>query len=192
MSTSTFHLGIFSCCKSTTWVQRLYFPSTRWGFFRPEKSWRLQPGLNPRTWVLKGSTLPLDHRSLFDVRYSCVLTETHRDGFNLLKKDICKVVPVCMPRWHSGEWRFSPPPPHTHTQPQHNSKWTWMVCFVPGHPHALWTGGWVETRTGTGTLEQRKISSPARNQTMMPQLSNLWPTWDINYAISALSDTCIH
>ena len=34
-----------------------------WGFFRPEKSRRLQPGLNPRTWVLKGSTLPLDHRS---------------------------------------------------------------------------------------------------------------------------------
>ena len=34
-----------------------------WGFFRPEKSWRLWPGLNPRTWVLKGSTLPLDHRS---------------------------------------------------------------------------------------------------------------------------------
>jgi len=28
-----------------------------WGFFLP--------GLNPRTWVLKGSTLPLDHRSRF-------------------------------------------------------------------------------------------------------------------------------
>ena len=25
---------------------------------------RLQPGLNPRTWVLKARTLPLDHRSL--------------------------------------------------------------------------------------------------------------------------------
>jgi len=36
-----------------------------WGFFRPEKSRRLRPGLNPRTWVLKGSTLSLDHRSLF-------------------------------------------------------------------------------------------------------------------------------
>jgi len=34
-----------------------------WGFFHPENSWRLRPGLNPRTWVLKGSTLPLDHRS---------------------------------------------------------------------------------------------------------------------------------
>jgi hypothetical protein len=34
-----------------------------WGFFRPENSWQLRPGLNPRTWVPKGSTLPLDHRS---------------------------------------------------------------------------------------------------------------------------------
>jgi hypothetical protein len=34
-----------------------------WGVFCPEKSWRLRLGLNPRTWVLKGSTLPLDHRS---------------------------------------------------------------------------------------------------------------------------------
>jgi len=34
-----------------------------WGFFRPEKSWRLRPGLNPRTWVLKD----LDHRSRLDV-----------------------------------------------------------------------------------------------------------------------------
>ena len=34
-----------------------------WEFFRPEKSWWLRPGLNLQTWVLKGSTLPLDHRS---------------------------------------------------------------------------------------------------------------------------------
>jgi hypothetical protein len=38
-----------------------------WGFLCPEKSWRLQPGLNLRTWVLKGSTLPLDHRSRCNV-----------------------------------------------------------------------------------------------------------------------------
>jgi len=36
-----------------------------WGFFCPEKSWRLWPGLNPRTRVLRGSTLTLDHRSRF-------------------------------------------------------------------------------------------------------------------------------
>jgi len=39
-----------------------------WGIFRPEKSW--WPGLNPRTWVLKGSTLLLDHRSrLYETSY---------------------------------------------------------------------------------------------------------------------------
>jgi len=49
----------------------------------------------------------------------------------------------------------------------------WSVCFMPGHPHAHLTGGWVGTRNGIGILEERKISSPARNQTMMPLLSNL-------------------
>jgi hypothetical protein len=34
-----------------------------WGYFCPEKSWRLRPSLNPRTWVLKGSMLTLDHPS---------------------------------------------------------------------------------------------------------------------------------
>ena len=33
--------------------------------FSPLKIRRLRPGLNPRTWVLKASTLPLDHRSRF-------------------------------------------------------------------------------------------------------------------------------
>ena len=32
-------------------------------FFFALKIRRLRPGLNPRTWVLKASTLPLDHRS---------------------------------------------------------------------------------------------------------------------------------
>jgi hypothetical protein len=57
--------GSFTCRKYATWDRRLYFPSEgrrAEDFFRPEKSWRFQPGLNPRTWVLKGSTLPLDHR----------------------------------------------------------------------------------------------------------------------------------
>jgi hypothetical protein len=31
--------------------------------FSPRKIRRLRPGLNPRTWVLKASTQPLDHRS---------------------------------------------------------------------------------------------------------------------------------
>jgi hypothetical protein len=31
--------------------------------FLPLKIWRLRPGFNPRTWVPKASTLPLDHQS---------------------------------------------------------------------------------------------------------------------------------
>ena len=38
--------------------------------FPPLKIRRLQPGLNPRTWVPKASTLPLDHRSRSGCAYS--------------------------------------------------------------------------------------------------------------------------
>ena len=57
----------FTCRKSTTWDQRLYFPSKEGvlRIFSPWKIRRLQPGLNPRTWVPKASTLHLDHRSRF-------------------------------------------------------------------------------------------------------------------------------
>jgi len=79
---------------------------------------------------------------------------------NLIQCFQCILVSVklflCVPCRHSEECRFS----STH-----------------------WTGGWVGTRTVMGTLEYRKISSPARNQIKMPPLSNLWP---INYAISAM------
>ena len=68
------HLGIF------------YMPQIYDGFtsppkegvlriFSPLKIRRLRPGLNPRTWVLKASTLPLDHRSRCDryiITYSLV------------------------------------------------------------------------------------------------------------------------
>ena len=37
--------------------------------FSPLKIRRIRPGLNPRTWVLKASTLPLDHRSRLDLFY---------------------------------------------------------------------------------------------------------------------------
>ena len=47
-----------------------------WGFFCP---WRLRTGLNPRTWVPKASTLPLDHRSrIRNVNMSsCAVSGTH-------------------------------------------------------------------------------------------------------------------
>jgi hypothetical protein len=55
-----------NCSKSATWDRRLYFPSEgrrAEDFFSPLKIRRLRPGLNPRTWVPKASTLPLDLRS---------------------------------------------------------------------------------------------------------------------------------
>jgi hypothetical protein len=44
-----------------------------WGFFFAPKIRRLRLGANPRTWVPKDSTLPLDHRSRLkaDVNSSC-------------------------------------------------------------------------------------------------------------------------
>jgi hypothetical protein len=38
-----------------------------WEFLCPLKIRRLRPGLNPRTWGLKASTLPLDHRSRYSL-----------------------------------------------------------------------------------------------------------------------------
>ena len=69
--------GSFTCRKSITWDKRLYFPSEgrRADEYFVLKNRRLRPGLNPRTWVPKATTLPLDHRSrLFDClpRTSCL------------------------------------------------------------------------------------------------------------------------
>ena len=55
-----------------------------WGFFHPEKSWRLRLGLNPRTWVLKRSTLPLDHWSRFHLLYLLYFLDIqHVSGINM-------------------------------------------------------------------------------------------------------------
>jgi hypothetical protein len=58
------------CRKSATWDRRFYFPSEgrRVEGISPLKIRRLRTGFNPRTWVPKDSTLPLDHRS----RYICI------------------------------------------------------------------------------------------------------------------------
>jgi len=56
MSTSTLHLGIFYMPQICDMGPMALLPLWRkacWGFFHPEKSWRLRPGLNPQTWVLK-------------------------------------------------------------------------------------------------------------------------------------------
>ena len=50
------HLGIFSM------PQIYHMGPTCWEFFSPLKIRWLRPGLNPRAWVLKARTLPVDHR----------------------------------------------------------------------------------------------------------------------------------
>jgi hypothetical protein len=45
--------------------------------FSPLKIQQLWPGLNPRTWVLKASTLPLDHRSHLVQIIPDIKTNTH-------------------------------------------------------------------------------------------------------------------
>jgi hypothetical protein len=65
MPICTLHLRSFTCHKATTGDRQLYFPSEGWRaeYFFALKNRRLQPGVNPRTWFPKASTLPLDHRS---------------------------------------------------------------------------------------------------------------------------------
>jgi len=60
------HLGIFYMPQIYVMGPTALPPLRRgWGFFRPEKPWWLRLVLNPRTRVLKGSTLPLDHRNRY-------------------------------------------------------------------------------------------------------------------------------
>jgi hypothetical protein len=63
---SEFHatLGIFYMPQIYDMGQTALYPKE--DVLRIFSSWktrRLRPGLNPRTWVLKASTQPLDHRS---------------------------------------------------------------------------------------------------------------------------------
>ena len=55
----------------------------------PWKSQRLRPGLNPRTWVPKASTLPVDHRSCWAVA--------------LLRKKT-----LGSPALHGAQWSYRP------------------------------------------------------------------------------------
>ena len=65
-TSSTEHLGIFYMPLDMGPTALLPLRrKARLGFFRRKKIRRLRPGLNPRTWVPKASTLPLDHRSRF-------------------------------------------------------------------------------------------------------------------------------
>ena len=70
---SDFHvnLGIFYMPQIYDMGPTVYFPSEgrRAEDFFVLRIRRLRPGLNPRTWVLEASTLPLDHRSRLHSQY---------------------------------------------------------------------------------------------------------------------------
>ena len=101
IATSVSIQGSFTCRKSVTWDWRLYFPSEgrrAEDFFRPEKSWRLRPGLNQRTWVLKGSMLPLDHRS----RSSCCIAAS---CLSFGVRQLCQIAD-CSPPSNITNWEL--------------------------------------------------------------------------------------
>ena len=73
--------------------------------FSPLKIRRLRPGLNTGTWVLKASTLPLDHRSRTTISYKIVTKKEELRGFwtphnTTTSKD--KVVSVHSTKPYSG------------------------------------------------------------------------------------------
>jgi len=84
----------------------------------PLKIRRLRPGLNPRTWVLKASTLPLDHRrrrlKIYEskmARWMCGHTERNeREGWKNYKLCCLRAVAGKMKlkgrgcRWDAGKW----------------------------------------------------------------------------------------
>ena len=128
ITTSTPIQGSFTCRKSMTWDPQLYFPSEgrrAEDLFRPEKSWRLRPGLNPQTWVLKGSTPHLDHQSRwFPVRFpltGCQATSRPCHRFSRYSKWIntfwtALVYGICF--IFLTEYNHTPVVPPGHAMPQ--------------------------------------------------------------------------
>ena len=91
--------------------------------FSPWKIWRHRPGLNPRTWVPKASTLPVDHRS----RFTCVYILISRLMFIASQHQS-----FCRDTFRRDTFRHD-----TSSQ----EKWCWLVTlffFVQFHNHRQW------------------------------------------------------
>jgi hypothetical protein len=102
MLTSAFRLGIFympQICDMGPMALLLLRGKACWGFYRPEKSWRLRPSFNPQTWVLKGGTLPPDHRSRLS-KWLQVFHRTVNVFFCMVRQLICFLT---VWQWTGGE-----------------------------------------------------------------------------------------
>ena len=71
-----------------------------WRFFSPWKIRRLRPGLNPRTWVPKASTLPLDHRSPFIPPYNHNVFKSSRDSLLVYAHYLYVCCCLHQPHWN--------------------------------------------------------------------------------------------
>ena len=80
--------GSFTCRKSTTWENDFTFLPKEGvlRIFSPWKIRRLRPCLNPRTWLPKASTLPVDHRSRLGAR-----TDEESKSFTSLSKVLAEL-----------------------------------------------------------------------------------------------------
>jgi hypothetical protein len=101
VTTSTSLLGSCTCRKTRQGTDGFTSPPKEGvlRIFLPEKFRRLRPGLNPRTWVPKASTLPLDHRSrlpklyllfIIPLRRFCLLENwVHdREAYTTVRKEL--------------------------------------------------------------------------------------------------------
>ena len=122
-----------------------------WGFFRPKKIRLLRPGLNPRTWVLKASTLPLDHRShhvniTHKQNQFCKLTfirTMHKDFPHLLAKRIRiyhKSQTVNLLNTCTNTHTHTHTNTHTHTHCEQNAEFLRASAGVPYVYHWDWYG----------------------------------------------------
>ena len=119
-----------------------------WGFLCPEKSWRLRPGLNPRTWVLRQHATsrppkPLTFHYRSKVKLSLLILWRHIDEGEVW-------IPTSRTLVLGGDELSTTCPGH---------------CTPVKNPSTHWVGDWVGWRGSLDILEKRKMSANAGIQT---------------------------
>ena len=128
-----------------------------WGFFFALNIRRLRPGLNPRTWVLKASTLSLDHRSRSKYLAKWKSLENPVRKYTKHFIYVCKVAKIrllyltCLSGWLSV--RLSASKYSVHVEKFFFLRKLGLICFTETFRQKLNFG---ENRTKiTGTLSGR-------------------------------------